>query len=99
MPRDMGGATLVSRHFVPAQMQPGAPDHRRLGLAVGAVAFDGVAIDLASLGASWHTPEPGMRWTDGRAQIDLSGQRSLTITPALHPLYRDDTPIAGIQAA
>jgi hypothetical protein len=72
---------LLSRVAIPVHTDPRSADHRRLGLAVGALALDGVPLKLddARLGAGWHAPEPGLRWTDGDARIALAGERTLTV--------------------
>jgi collagen type I/II/III/V/XI/XXIV/XXVII alpha len=78
---------LQSRTFTPAHMLAPSADHRRLGAAVAALALDGRALDLASLGAGWHAPEPGLRWTDGSGAIALDGARELAVRLALTGRY------------
>ena len=81
LPRGCRHAKLLSRATIAAHSDPRSTDHRRLGLAVTAVALDGIALPLdgARLGAGWHAPEPGLRWTDGAAQITLAGERTLAV--------------------
>jgi hypothetical protein len=81
LPPDCRHARLLSRATIPAHLDPRATDHRRLGLAVAALALDGVAVPLhdARLGAGWHAAEPGLRWTDGDAHMVLAGERTLTL--------------------
>ena len=88
---------LVSRRFVPARMEPGSGDHRRLGVAVAALALDGRAVDLSAPVAGWHAPEVGLRWTDGAGEITLDGAATLSVTLARTGLYwRDDeAPVAA----
>ncbi len=78
---------LASRSCVPALMYPGSTDHRRLGIAVTAVALDGVAVPLDDprRGVGWYLPEQDWRWTDGRAALALDGaaELSVAITPML----------------
>jgi hypothetical protein len=81
LPPGCRDARLLSRTAVPAHGHPHSTDHRRLGLAVIALALDGVELPLhhARLGAGWYAPEPGLRWTDGDALIELAGERDLTM--------------------
>jgi hypothetical protein len=87
LPPDCRQARLLSRTAIPAYLDPRSTDHRRLGLAVTALALGGTALplDSARLGAGWHAPEPGLRWTDGAAHLTLAGERALTVrfTPLL----------------
>ena len=82
-------ACLVSRNGRPAETSPTAVDHRRLGVAVAALRLDGesIALDDPRLGAGWHAPEPGWRWTDGRAAVSLAGESCLDVTVALAQRY------------
>ena len=72
---------LLSRHGVPAEMYDSNPDHRRLGVAVSALALDGeaMALDDPRLGTGWHAVEPGLRWTDGAAEIAVGAARQLRV--------------------
>jgi hypothetical protein len=81
LPPDCRHARLLSRATIPAHLYPRSTDHRRLGLAVTALALDGTALplDSARLGAGWHVPEPGLRWTDGAAELVLAGERTLAV--------------------
>ncbi len=78
---------LNSRSAVPAEIGEDATDTRRLGVAVTAIERNGVAapLDHPSLGAGWHEAEPGLRWTEGDATIDVSGldHLELSLLPAL----------------
>lgn len=62
---------LASRLAAPAWLDPASDDHRRLGVAVAALAIDGIALALDDprLAAGWHAPEPGWRWTAGPAAL------------------------------
>ena len=62
--------TLLSRHAIPAEVI-GNSEKRRLGVAVSRVDAGGreVALTHWALCAGWHEPEPGWRWTDGRAEV------------------------------
>lgn len=81
---------LRSRCFVPAQVMEGSGDHRRLGVAVSGLALDGMAIDLARLGAGWHEPEAALRWTDGAGRLGVAGARGLQVTVGMVGLYWED---------
>jgi hypothetical protein len=72
---------LRSRTAVPGHVRTADSDHRRLGVAVTALALDTIPIDLADpgLGPGWHAPEPGLRWTTGDAVIMVAGARLLTL--------------------
>ena len=86
---------LASRTYVPAQLEPGSTDRRRLGVAVVAMVLDRQPIDLAGpmQGTGWHAPEAKLRWTDGAATIDLAGCARLTLTLATWGQYWcDPTP-------
>lgn len=72
-------AVLRSPAFVPAQNAPGNHDQRRLGVAVQALALDGIDRTLDTLQDGWHPPEAGWRWTDGAALIPLDGASDLTL--------------------
>ena len=97
------GATRVSLHsrsFRPADVVADGVDHRLLGVAVVGVRLDGVniALDDVRLGAGWHAPEGGLRWTDGNASIDCRG-RVLEIKRAQLGRYWRFVPAAHIEAA
>jgi hypothetical protein len=81
LPSDCRHAQLLSRATIDAHSNPRSTDHRRLGLAVAALALDGVDLPLndARLGIGWHAPEPDWRWTDGAAELALAGEQTLTV--------------------
>jgi hypothetical protein len=87
-------AQLLSRATVAVHSDPRSTDHRCLGLAVTALALDGVELplDSARLGAGWHAPEPGLRWTDGAAKLVLAGERTLAVRFARLQRYWTDRP-------
>jgi collagen type I/II/III/V/XI/XXIV/XXVII alpha len=64
---------LVSRATHPAELHADSADWRRLGVAVTGLRLDGadIAFDDPRLGAGWLAAEPGMRWTDGDATLDV----------------------------
>ena len=67
--------TLVSRIWVPAELEADSLDTRRLGVFVGRIVADGqaIALDDRRLGQGWHELERNRagirRWTDGRARL------------------------------
>ncbi len=81
--------TLASRWSRPAEMDPARDDWRRLGVAVRDIRLDDRPIDDARLMEGWHAPEPGMRWTDGAAVINVAGARRLSfrLVPAGLPYW------------
>jgi hypothetical protein len=88
---------LISRHFVPAQLDLYSSDRRCLGVAVGRIRADGqeLALDDPRLTGGWHAPEAGRRWTDGAAALDLAGVDTLEVEVALAGRY----PVSGPDAA
>ena len=103
LPEAARDVRLVSRSAVPAQTSAAAEDHRRLGVAVGGIRFDGETIGLldARLGRGWHGVEQGAageawRWTDGEASLALAGGGVLDVEVALTESYwRDEAPPSG----
>ena len=57
-------------------------------MAVAQVRLDGMVVPLddARLLAGWHAPEPGFRWTDGAAVLDVTGARMVELRLAAIPL-------------
>jgi len=93
---------LQSRAGVPAQLDPESMDCRRLGVAVRALALDGITVALtdARLGSGWHAAEPGWRWTDGNAAIAAGEAHTLEVDIALCALSWEHEAAAGfIRAA
>lgn len=88
LPPGTGTVRLVSRSAVPAHVIPTSDDHRRLGAAITALRLDEAEINLgtARAGAGWHVAEPGLRWTNGNAELDVAGAARLRIAAA--PLMR-----------
>jgi hypothetical protein len=68
--------TFVSGASILAQIMPGLADGRRLGVAVGELRIDGVALAIedVAFGAGFYPAERhedhGWRWTDGAARLD-----------------------------
>ncbi len=90
------GSRLTSRTFIPAEVIPGSDDHRRLGVAVTAIRMAGelVALDDPRLGAGWHPPEPGLRWTAGDAEI-LGSDVTIETLAAGAVYWPEDGPAAA----
>jgi hypothetical protein len=102
------GVRLLSRSAVPAQVRARSRDHRRLGVAVARVMFDGSTIPLrdARLSSGWHQAEPdgsggSWRWTDGDAGLAIAGVRALDLDIAMTERYwlEERLPEAGIGAS
>jgi hypothetical protein len=72
LPADACELRLRSRSFVPAELDIGVPDGRRLGVAL-ALALNGAPVPASAFRAGWHPPEGGgaWRWTDGDATLHL----------------------------
>ena len=58
---------LRSRSVVPQERDPALNDRRRLGIAVTELTLQGVPLTPA--GPGFHAPEPGLCWTDGKAEL------------------------------
>jgi hypothetical protein len=78
LPPASGWIEILSRAGVPAEMDPGASDRRRLGVQLSGIVLRGPALRLTlpltdkALGRGFHPVEPGgLRWTDGRARLTL----------------------------
>ncbi|MBN9507653.1 MAG: hypothetical protein J0I21_00910, partial [Alphaproteobacteria bacterium] len=80
---------LLSRVWVPGEVEAGAADHRPLGVAVSGLRLDGVplALDDPRLAHGWHAPEAGWRWTAGDAWIATDGARTLAFDVAMTGRY------------
>jgi autotransporter passenger strand-loop-strand repeat protein len=99
VPPGAAAVALRSRWFVPAHMEPGSTDGRRLGVCVRRVRIDGedVALgDLAWFGQGWYGLEytPGLhdqRWTDGDARLP-PGINLLLIDLAVRARYWAERP-------
>jgi Hint domain len=90
VPDDAASLHLLSRSAVPAELDPHSEDRRRLGVPLAALTLDGAraALTDARLGDGWHGAEPGLRWTDGAASIDVRGVRVVELRlAALRPRY------------
>ncbi len=80
---------LLSRVWVPGEVEAGARDHRPLGIAVSGLQLDGVAVALDDprFGRGWHAPEAGWRWTAGDGWIATDGARTLAFDVAMTGRY------------
>jgi hypothetical protein len=86
---------LQSRTAAPAELDPASEDRRRLGLPIAGLTLDGQTAPLTSarLGQGWHAPEPGLRWTDGLATIDVRGATVVELCLASSlPIYHAASP-------
>jgi Hint domain len=84
---------LMSRTWVPQQMDPLSTDSRRLGVCVRRMILDGgreVRLDDPALSAGWHPPERDgvgpFRWTDGAATLP-AGARTIAVELCGERLY------------
>ncbi len=72
LPPGTGSAVLVSRSFVPSELDPARHDGRRLGVAA-ALTLDGAPLAEAAFGPGWYAPDAGCAWrcSDGAARLLL----------------------------
>ena len=88
---------LRSRAAIPAEIEAGGTDTRRLGIALTGLVLDGKQTTLGNprLASGWHPAEPALRWSNGCATIDVSGLRRISL--ALHdaPTYWLNDPAAA----
>ncbi|MCX7379830.1 MAG: FG-GAP-like repeat-containing protein [Alphaproteobacteria bacterium] len=89
VPSGARAGRLISRCFVPAQMFPDSADHRKLGVALSTLRFDGCEILAGDPRRTdgWHAAEPGMRWTCGDAGLVLAGAEELAFDVILTGTY------------
>ena len=89
LPAGTGVVRLQSRRAVPPDLLGERMDSRSLGVLASVVMLDGapVALDDAALGAGWHAPEPGVRWTDGDAVLHCAGAATLALRLSAAPEY------------
>ncbi len=80
LPPGCAQVRLRCRSFRPSWS--GGEDHRRLGVAVIALALDGRAVAVPSGAPGWYAPEDGLCWTDGDAALDTQGSACLRVTRA-----------------
>jgi hypothetical protein len=75
IPANSRSVRIVSRCFVPAEMDATRRDGRRLGVAVS-VRCDGAALPKRSFDRGWYAPEEGAgwRWTDGDARLLIASR-------------------------
>ena len=101
LPPGTGWARLRSASGIPAEVQPGSHDQRRLGVAVAAleVASESgwlrLALEGLVFGRGWHAPEPGLRWTNGDGALWLAGVRRLRVHLAAAPDWPAALRLAG----
>jgi hypothetical protein len=94
VPRGAKDVRLVSRSAVPAQVRDDSTDHRRLGIALSRVIYDGKRIPLTDpcFGSGWYDAEYGnddvtWRWTDGDGGLVVAGGHVLDIEVAMTERY------------
>ena len=75
IPAGTGTAWLASRSAIPAQVEAGSRDRRRLGVPVARLALYGAALSIemwhghAALGEGFYHDERSHRWTDGLGRL------------------------------
>jgi hypothetical protein len=87
---------ILSRHATPAECMPASMDYRCLGVALTAVRLDdgSLPLDHVRFIAGWQAPEPGLRWTDGAAVLDVAGARVVELRLAAVSLrYKVTAPL------
>ncbi len=104
IPRGARPLRLLSRTAIPADVVgPFVDDRRTLGVAVDRLVFwrglEEQVIPTAGLDLDgWHEPEGDMRWTDGRAALDLPAAQAdtfLEVNVVGVMLYPDETRVAA----
>lgn len=66
---------ILSRHVVPAELDPAVHDLRKLGVSICAISLESgsatldIPFDHPALVDGFYRPETGHRWTDGRALL------------------------------
>jgi Hint domain len=88
---------LVSRCFVPADLDARVQDRRPLGIAVRGLRLAGRALPPTAFGRGWHLSEPEWRWTNGDARLTLgappdAATLELRIAPGAVPGYWQAAP-------
>jgi hypothetical protein len=91
LPAGTTSVAVLSRCGPAHEIASGLDDHRCLGVALAGLSLDGtaIALDGPALTGGAHPPEPGCRWTDGAAMLQLPA----AATPRLlrvetHPGWR-----------
>ena len=87
---------LASRQATPVDLDVATGDRRRLGVALAQLRLDGILVPLDDprLLDGWHAPEPGFRWTNGAAVLDVTGIAVVELRLAAIPLpYVTPTPL------
>jgi hypothetical protein len=81
LPPQVASVRLLSRTARGCETMPNSMDMRCLGICVHQIALDGesVALNHPLLSAGWHDKEAIWRWTDGDAQLEIGGARTLLL--------------------
>ena len=94
LPEGCETARLLSRIAIPAETTADRDDHRRLGIAIARLWFDGVpvALDDPRLGAGWYKREcdedgEEWRWTNGAGQLTVGAARLIEAEIAMSETY------------
>lgn len=88
VPAGTARVVLASASARPSDARPWVDDRRLLGVLVSRIRLVGeqgpadIALDGTALGRGWHGLEAGARWTDGAAELALTGGCILELTVA-----------------
>jgi len=91
LPAGVARVRLLSRGGPAQEIASGLDDRRCLGVALAGLTLDGtaIALDDAALAVGFHPLEPGCRWTDGNATLQLTaGAWSRLLQVDTHPGWR-----------
>jgi hypothetical protein len=101
LPAGTNSVRLKSRIWTPAHTRPSEHDTRSLGVAIARLWLDRREVSFCSSGVScgWHPAEAGWRWTDGDAELAVTGVRELAFELAMTGSYwRGGEPAAALAA-
>ncbi len=92
LPAGVGAVAVVSRRFVPAEVEPAGADTRVLGVGLARIALDGAMLGAADarLAGGWYPAEDGGRWTDGHGWVHAGGAASLSFEVVMVGQYWDE---------
>lgn len=86
LPAGTRAVRLLSRSFVPSDLNAALVDRRRLGIAVRSLRLDGKPLPPTAFSRGWQLSEIEWRWTDGDARLVLRAlRRSATLELRIAP--------------
>lgn len=71
LPAGTRAVRLLSRSFVPGDLDPGVADRRVLGMPIRALHLAERPLAAGAYTRGWHLSEPEWRWTDGDGRLTL----------------------------